>query len=412
MIAPGGGAPHVTVAEIRGRLDRARVAADERGLSGLLVWARMGTDMYWYGDVTYLSGYHSPLGDFQDNPGWFGRGYSVIVLPVEGEPTLVVDLTGWEPDAVAIDDVRFTLDVPRGVADVLAERGLAGAPLGLVGRQTLLASARDAIDERLGHRLALTPADEILERLRLVKSPAELALMRNAAAVGCEAMASMMEMIRPGLTEAQIVSEGVRSMVAAGGFPYDVAVTSGARSHLYWNPAGPPHWDADRPVAKGDLIHVDLWGPVRGYYTDLARSTVVGGDPTDEQLEVLEAPLAAVPHIVEGIRPGLTVGELFARGERWMKDNGWIPEGISLAEAPPDAGPLFEHCPIFGHGIGLSNEKPWIVADDPTVLEPGMVLAIEFIVARGTDGSYLEHDVVVTETGAEVLTALCPERWW
>jgi Xaa-Pro dipeptidase len=304
------------------------------------------------------------------------------------------------------------MNVPRAVAEALREKGLDREPIGLVGRQTLLALSRDVMEESLGHALDLRPADDIVERMRMVKSEAEVALMRNAIGIGCECMDLMMEAVAAGVTEGDIVAEGLRHLVANNGFPTDVAITTGKRSHLYHNPVGPPNWDCERPLQTGEMVHIDLWGPVNRYYTDFARSTVVGGQPTGAQREILEAPLAAIPELLSAIRPGVTVGEVFATGERWMKDNGWLDPSLSLADAPPEAGPLFEHVPIFGHGIGMSTEHPWIVAGNPIVIEPNMVLAIEFIISRGDEGAYLEHDVLVTDDGCEILDGACRERWF
>jgi Xaa-Pro aminopeptidase len=222
----------------------------------------------------------------------------------------------------------------------------------------------------------------------------------------------MMDAIRPGVTEAAVVAEGVRHLVANGGCLYDVAITAGHTSDQYHEQMGPPHWDHRRKLEAGEMIHVDMWGPVERYFTDFARSTVVGGRATDAQREILEAPLAAIAHLLDGICPGVKVADLFDRGERWMKDNGWLDPSLRLADAPKEAGPLLEHAPIFGHGIGMGNERPWIVFDSPFTIERNMVLAIEFIVARDGEGAYLEHDVLVTEDGVEVLDAGCKERWW
>jgi Xaa-Pro dipeptidase len=402
----------IPIAELLDRQRRARECAAERGLSALLVWSRFGTDMYRYGDVTYLTDHHGPVGDFQDAAGWRGHGYNPLILPVEGDTVLIVDLPLPDPALVCASDVRFTMRVPDAVADALREQGLDRHPIGLVGEQTLLASSRDAIEERLGHQLDLKPADDILEAMRMVKTDTEIALIRNAVSVGCECVSRMMRAIEPGVTEGDIVAEGIAHLVANNGFPTDVAITTGPRSHLYHNQYGPPNWDCERPLKTGEMVHVDLWGPVNRYYTDFARSTVVGGEPSDAQRTILEAPLAAVPEILSAIRPGNTVGDLFATGERWMKENGWLDPALSLADAPPEAGPLFEHVPIFGHGLGMSTEQPWIVAGSTVELVPNMVLAIEFIIARDGEGAYLEHDVLVTDEGFEILDRECPEVWW
>src|SRR4051794_25425814 len=190
--------PDVPLSEFRERQQRAIDAARDRGLSGLLVWSRMGTDMYRFGDVAYLSNHHGPVGDFQDAGGWLGHGYNVLVLPVDGEPILIVDLPVPDQDRICAAEIRFATRIPDAVAVALRDSGMAGRPVGLVGRQTLLASSRDALQEQLAGRLELREADDIVETMRTVKSEAELALIRNAVAVGCESVTRMMNAIQPG----------------------------------------------------------------------------------------------------------------------------------------------------------------------------------------------------------------------
>jgi Xaa-Pro aminopeptidase len=370
----------------------------------------MGTDMYWYGDVFYLTNHHSAVGQLQDLPIWTGRGHNVLVLPVDGDPVLVVDLPD-PPESVHVDDVRFTLHVPQTVAGVLREKGLTGERLGLTGSETLLASAKDQLVGALDGRLELVSADDVVERLRMVKSESELALMRHATEVGVGCMQVMMDAIEPGVTEGSIVGEGLKYFAEYGGYPYDIAVTSGSNSHRYWRPVGPPHWDSTRRLERGDPIHVDLWGPVGGYFTDFARSTVVGGQPSADQLEVLEATIACVENVLEAFAPGAKVGGIFEHGAAWLLDNGWLTAGGSAEADLPDFG-LFSYCPIFGHGIGVALENPWIVAGSEIVLEENMTIAVESMLTRGTVGSNFEHDIAVTADGYEILDADCPDRWW
>ena len=394
-------------------LQRQRAAvksAAARGLAGLLVWSRMGTDMYWYGDVYYLTNHHSAVGQLQDLPIWTGRGHNVLVLPVDGDPVLVVDLPD-PPDSVHVDDVRFTLHVPQTVARVLREKRLAGEVLGLTGGETLLASAKDKLETALGGPLKLTPADDIVERLRMVKSERELEFMRHATNVGVGCMQVMMDSIKPGVTEGSVVGEGLKYFAEHEGYPYDIAVTSGLKSQHYWHATGPPHWDSMRKLERGDPIHVDLWGPVRGYFTDFARSTVVGGKPNDDQREILEATITCVEHVLEAFKPGALVAEIFDRGVTWLADNGWISGGGSDESDLPDFG-LFSYCPIFGHGIGVALENPWIVEGSQISLEENMTIAVESMLARGTIGANFEHDIIVTADGFEVLDGACPDRWW
>ena len=391
------------------RRQRAVDAARERGLAGLLVWSRGGTTVDYYGDVLYLTNHHSPFPHNSETSLWSGRSYSALILPVDDDPTLVVDLPDYPREQIHLEDVRPTLTVPQTAGDALREKGLDQADLGLVGRECLLHHSYRLMEERLGHPLQIQPADDILETLRKVKSESEVRIMRHAAEVGVEWMKTMMEAVETGKTEGEVVGEGLRYLAAHGGYPYDAAVASGPNSHRFER-FGIPSWDSRRKLEAGDLFHVDAWGPVEYYYTDLVRSTVVGGKPTDAQREVLEAPMGVVESIIEIIKPGVQVRELYETGASWMVDNGFAPHAEGAEDAGTEFGDLF---PAFGHGIGLGLEPPWITKEESMVLEKNMTIAVEAMVGRPEVGAAgFEQDVLVTSDGCEVLTAGCPEKWW
>jgi Xaa-Pro aminopeptidase len=224
--------------------------------------------------------------------------------------------------------------------------------------------------------------------------------MHNAADVGSECMRIMMESARPGATEGSIVGEGLRYLAANDGYPFEMAITSGPRANAYWKPTGPPHWDCSRELERGDVFHIDLLGPVRGYVTDFARSGVVGGGrATPEQREVLEATIGVVDAVVDRVRAGVVVRELCEYGRAWLEENGWSGMGRADHES-------------FGHGIGLGLDQPWLISGDETVLLENMVLAVEHMLGRGPIASIFEHDVVVRADGCEILDVACQNRWW
>jgi Xaa-Pro aminopeptidase len=144
-------------------------------------------------------------------------------------------------------------------------------------------------------------------------------------------------------------------------------------------------------------VHVDQWGPVDNYFTDFGRSTVVGRVASDAQRELLEASVAAVDDVIDGVRPGVTFGELYKRGASWLVDHDFEPAELGL----------------FGHSVGLTQEAPWIVDGETTVVEPNMVLAVEAYLARPEiGGSNFEQNIIVRDDRPEILTAACPSRWW
>ena len=396
--------------EFAERQGRAASLAAERGFAALVVWSRGGATADVYGDVFYLANHVTPFPTQPDNlPLWAGRGHSVLVLPVDGDPVLVVDSHDYRADLAAVKDVRVGLNVPALVAAVLRDLDLVGARLGLVGRDSLLFAHHEMLRADLGDALHLTPCDDLLERMRMVKSDAELAMLRGAAQVGVEAMGAMMDAVRAGVTEADVAAEGWSAVVRRGGVPYDTAITSGPHSeHFQW--ARMPSWDAVRPLETGDLVHVDLYGPMlQGYWVDMARTTVVGGGPSADQEPIVEGALALVESVIHEIRPGVTLGELWQVGDQWRRANGFpvLPDDGSGCLIGLDAD-----FPAYGHTLGLGLEHFLIQEGSPVVVEKNMVLSVETLLSRaGVGGANFEENVIVTEHGCERITT-SPIRPW
>lgn len=402
--------------ELEARRASARNRAAERGLDGLVIWSHGGPAVDYYGDVLYLTNHFPPISSAEpDTELWTGRSYSALVLPVRGEPVLVVDIPEFAHDHVDIEDVRPSMHVPIGVADALRDTGLVEGRIGLVGRHVFLASHERAIFAELGRRIEWELADDILEEMKMIKSDAEVQLMREAGEVGCGWISTMMDAAVPGATEGEIAGEGLRFMAEHGGIPADIDIASGPTADKLKSRAAIPTWDPGRVLEAGDLFHVDGWGSVGGYYTDTVRTTVVGGTPSAEEVRVMEAPIALVEHLLSGIRSGVRCSEVNERGTTWLLENGFADQ-LSQSEAGGGGGdaPLhYEMWPYFGHGLGLGISSPWLTLENQTVLEPNMVLAVEVYVATPEVGlAGFEQNIVVGDGEPENLTAALPARWW
>lgn len=355
-------------------------------------------------DVLYLSGHYSQQPYIGDEAGiGSARSHGVCIVPVDGPVTVVVDIPWWRRDLVIADRVLPSIDVAGTAAKAVRELGLEGKVLGLVGASYMTAAAYLGFVERLPNT-KLNRADQLVERLRMVKSPAEIDLIRRSAALGSQAMDAMLTTVVEGRTEAEAVAEAAHVLYANGAVLYDAACASGPHAHGYTH-SKLPSADSVRRFQKGDMFHVDFYGSYGGYFFDFARSRVVGDQPTPQQRELLEAPIEAVERICKGIRPGMTAGEAYAIGDEWMKASRFIKE------LPVDA-PEMEGFPAFGHGIGLMWEMPWITANDPTVLEPGVYLGIELLLGHSSrGGAMFEENGIVTKDGFEILTS-ARKRWW
>lgn len=400
----------VSTEEHAGRIRSAQEETGRRGLDGLLVWSKGGATVDSYADVFYLCNWYTPIPRHQNQaPLWAGRGYAALYLPVDGEPVLVVDLPDYRRDLVqAVDDVRVGLNVPATVARAIRDRGAAGGRIGVAGVEVVpWESHRMLAAELDGARFE--PADDIVERLRLIKSEAELEALRRSAAVGCELVAAIVGAAgRPGTTEAEAVAAGHKIGIERGAAIWDSAVASGPNSH-YYAYQGLPSWSLRR-LEPGDLFHVDAYGAVDGYIYDLTRSCVCGAKATPAQLEVLEGAIGCVEAMVAEVRPAIPASRLYEVGRAYLLEHGLAGdegggEDVSVA--------LVESFPAHGHGIGTSNERPWLRAEETMPLQERMVLALETMAGKADVGAAgFEHDVIVTAQGCEVITAACPSVWW
>ncbi len=391
------------------RRERLRALAAERGLDGVLVVSRGANGADWGADVVYLTNHYSAFPQIPDRPGrWSGRGHAGLVMPVDGDGTLVVEIPDWREDLVHVDDVRVSLDLWAGLASAIGDRGLARKRVGLIGRESLLHVAVEQILDALPD-LQLVWADDLIEGMRRIKSDAEIALMRESTRVGCEMVEAFVSAAVPGATEADCVLAALARGLPQGAFPLDIPVASGPHvDHFLWERM--PSWDARRRLQPGDMIHPDMYGTVNGYFYDLVRTTVAGRTATPGQREVLEASVSVVEHIIEAARPGVSFGQLFERGSEWLGSNGFATPG---AEASEGVALLGQSYPSFGHSLGLAWENPSIVAGEEAVLEPRMVIAVEAEVGRpGAGTGAFEHNVLITETGAEILTTHVQNVWW
>ena len=315
--------------------------------------------------------------------GFTGSNGAVVVGPAE--TLLVTDARYAEqaPDQLAqagcFGDVEVV--VARSVSDATAERLKGVATLGL----------EDSIDWRtqLGFIEAVdaevVPLSEVVEGLRAVKDSAELARVEAAACIADAALAAVLPMLRPGITEVEIqrsIDDGLRR-AGASGPAYDTIVASGPNSSLpHASPTG-------RELACGDLVIIDAGATVDGYRSDMTRTFVLG-EPSERAAAMLDTVLRSQQAGVARVRPGIEAREVDKACRSVIDDAGM--------------GGAFVHG--TGHGVGLHiHELPRIASSSGTVLRPGHVLTVEpGVYFPGFGGARVEDLVVVTENGCRSLT--------
>lgn len=318
-----------------------------------------------------------------------------VIVPWEGEPVLVCsrlelerarreskigDIRGfssWRAPLQRGERVLF-LEPWQLIAEVLAETG--ARAIGYDGgERNFIRKISNAYPA--GYRWA----PEIIQNLRMIKSPEELSLLRRAAELARLGMNRAAELIEPGKTELEIAAEIEYEMRRAGseGTPFPTIVASGENSWL-------PHSTATaKRLKKGELIVVDLGAVYNGYASDMTRT--FGISPTKKQLQILrtvqEAQRAALRRIKNGV--GAKVIDAVARD--LITRSGF--------------GRFFTHG--TGHGVGLEiHEAPSLYPSSRDVLRQGMVLTVEpGIYVPGVGGARWEDTVLVKRGGWETLTS-------
>jgi Xaa-Pro aminopeptidase len=373
------------------RQARTRELAASAGYAGMMVIGRAFYDRP--GALAYLTHHFPPFPTTEFDGMTRGLGHGVLVLPAEGPATLVVDGGFYRDDLVVADEVRVAPDLPAGSAAVLHDLGLASAQVGLVGEDIMPVTFFGELLDELPE-LDLCPDERLVAGQRLVKSPAEQALLRRAAEVAELGLGAAIEAIRPGVTERQVCAAGTATALAAGAdFVRYLRVHSGP-----WS-AWPSRWPqaTDRVLEAGDIVALDIIGACQGYGFDVLRSTVCG-DPSPAIRGLLEAALSATERAVDVARAGARAETVHRAG----------------CEALDEAG-FGDHLPGFaGHGIGLETvEAPQLRPGVEKRLEPGMVLCIEpGIFIRDLGGACVEQEVIVAESGPPELITQYDARLW
>jgi Xaa-Pro aminopeptidase len=387
--------------EFRKRQDRVRDVVAAQDLAGAIIWSRGGGSIDMAADVLYLTNHYSQQPYMGDVPGlWSGRSHAALIVPVGAPSVLCVDFDWWRRDLVVADDVRASTDVPQALATALHDLGLAQERLALVGANCMTASTYVRFYE-CAPKARLERDDSLVERLRAIKSPGEIAVIRRAADIGSQAVEHALSAAVEGATEAEAVASCAALLAREGAVLWDAPCASGPSSHVF-SYARLPSYDAVRALSRGDLFHVDCYGAWGGYCFDVARTRIVGDELRDDQRTLLEATVVGVETICDAMRPGMTGGELHSLARAALASTRYARRLASQFAMPR----------LVGHGLGLQFEPPWLVAGSDDRIEAGMHVSVEVMLgSEGIGGAMHEEQGLVRDGGFEVISS-ARTRWW
>jgi Xaa-Pro dipeptidase len=380
--------------EHAGRISRYQAALAERGLDGALLLNGV--------DVFYLAG---------------TRQSCALFVPAAGAPSLLVrkSLARARAEA-AIDDVR---PFPRSqdLARALPAQGRIGAAFEAVPQATL--------DFWRAHLpgAALEDCGPLLRAQRSVKSPSELAVMRDGGSRLSRVLAELPGYLRAGAREVDLSAEVEYRLRRAGSEglprvrafnsdpPAGVVVTgAGAAEPGYFD--GPvvgrglspayPQGASDRIIREGEPVLVDFTAVVGGYVVDMTRTAACGAlDPALER--AFHVACAIQDEIARNLRPGMPCSELWEHA-RAMAEQARLGEFFM--------GPPGDQARFVGHGVGLElDELPVLAPSSRATLVAGHTVAVEpKFVFPGAGAVGIENTFAVADEGGEKLTAGAPDE--
>ena len=357
------------------RLDLAAAAAGEAGLAALLLTPGP--------DLRYLTGYDAHQLERLTCLAVPAAG--TAAGPHGGRPFLVVPRLEL-PAALASGAGDLGLElIPWDETDdpyaLVAKRlGPLAGPVGLSDRMWALMV--------LGLRDALPGLDQVLASaalrgLRMRKTPAEVAALREAGSAIDRVHARVPGWLRAGRTERQVAADIADAIIQEGHARVDFTIVGSGP-----NAASPHHEVSDRALQRGDAVVVDIGGTMpSGYCSDCTRTYVIG-TPPPEFAAYYQVLRDAQDAACAAVRPGVTAEAIDAAAREPITAAGY--------------GEYFMH--RTGHGIGLEcHEDPYIVSGNTELLQPGMAFSIEPGIYPGPHGARIEDIVVCTQLGCERL---------
>ncbi len=374
MTVPPRGFPD---AEFEARTRRAQEMMAEADIAAVLVCTEP--------EVRYFTGFHTPFWQSPTRP-WF------VVVPAAGKPVAVIpSIGGPSMSATWIDDVR-TWSSPQPADDgvslltatvrEVAGDGRIGLPMGPETHVRMPLNDLDRLRAELG---GFVDATDIIVRLRMVKSEAEIAKHAHICGLVSNAFDELPNLLSTGMTEraafqafrAEILRQG------ADDVPYLVGATGpGGIDDIIRQPS-------DRLIADGDLLIFDTGSTFDGYFSDFDRNFAFG-HADEGARDAYRAVWEATEAGLEMLRPGVTTTELFTAMNDVLKANGSLGNDVGR----------------MGHGLGMQvTEWPSNTDSDDTVIEENMVLTLEpgLVWAPGKAMVH-EENLVVRAEGPEMLS--------
>ena len=369
--------PPITDDERRARIDKARSLMRANGIAAMFLEG--GSSMFYYTGVRWGNS-ERPFG---------------VVIPIRGELAWVTP--GFEEQR-ARELIKFSNDVRvwqeddspyRVIAGILRDRGAAAGKIGVEERVRFFIF--DGVRQELpgAQFVSATP---VTAGCRMIKSPAEIALMQRANDITLQALGASFKTLKEGITQQQLSATVADATRRLGG-------TSDGALVIFGKYTAFPHGSVQpQKLREGDVVLIDAGCTVDGYTSDITRTSVFG-KPTQRQRDVWELEKRAQSAAFAAAKIGATCESVDAAARKVISDAGFGP-GYKVPGLPHRTG----------HGIGLDGHE-WtnFVRGNTTKIQPGMCFSDEPTIAiYGEFGIRLEDCLHITESGPKFFTPQSP----
>jgi Xaa-Pro dipeptidase len=352
---------HFTRDEFKTRMDKATAAMAARGLDGMLLFQQ--ESMYW------LTGYDT-----------FGFCFfQCLYVGADGRTALLTrsaDLRQAQHTSI-ITDIRVWTDAAGAqpaaqLKDMLESLGCRGHSLGIETKSYGLTFFNGrAVESVLEGFCILTEATDLVDRLRLVKSPAELKYVRKAGALGDAALQAAIRKTRAGADEGEILAAQQGAIFAAGGdYPANEFIIGSGRDALLCR-----YKSGRRKLSRRDQLTLEWAGVYRHYHAAFMRTLIIG-TPSRQHAAMDTACQAALAAVEDVLKPGHTAGDVFAAHARVMDEHGMGEHRLNAC----------------GYSLGAKFTPSWMdmpmfYAGNDVVLGVGMVFFAHMILMDSRSGS-------------------------
>lgn len=368
---------HFDRAEYKRRIKSTIAAMERQGLDGLLMFQQ--ESMY------YLTGYDT-----------FGFCFfQCLYLGTDGKLALLTrsaDLRQAQHTSI-IDDIRIWTDAAGAkpatqLRDMLQSLGAKGKRLGIENQSYGLTHANGKqVDAALAGFAKLSDASDLVNMIRVVKSPAELRYVRKAGALGDAALKAAVRKTRAGADEGEILAAQQGAVFAGGGdYPANEFIIGSGKDALLCR-----YKSGRRKLSKKDQLTLEWAGVYRHYHAAFMRTLIIG-KPSKQHLAMDEACREALEAVEEQLVPGRSAGDVFAAHAAVMDAHGMKDHRLNAC----------------GYSLGAKFTPSWMDSpmfykDNPVVIGPGMVFFAHMILMNSAAGAAycLGRTYIIGEKRAE-----------